>query len=450
MQKNQHKNHISMKIHRITAVLLLATGLYSFKLTAQADSVLRFSLEEAQLYSIENFFQSKNSALDVEAAKKKILEMTSLGLPQVSASANYQHIPGEIPSFELPLGPNGELVPVEFYQKNNTQYGVNLNQLIFSGEYIVGVQASRVYKLFTEQNYERVKIDVKQGVASTYYGVLILKSNLSAIEQSIENLKLMYDQSVQTLNAGMMEDTDVDQINLTLKNTENTMTSLRNSIQYMQRLLKYQLGLPEEASVELTDSLETLIERNIISAYDEEFNLDENIEYQIVSSQERLRTLNMKIEQTKYLPSLSGFYNYTNNTNQPDFPPPVNHYLGLSLNFNILQSGYRHARVQQAKIALMQTQNLKEEEVIRLNLVAQQAVWNYESALNTYLNEKLNIELSQRVLDKTSIKYKEGVVSSLDLTQVNNQFLVARRTYTTAAQSLLDAKIALDKAYNRL
>ena len=42
------------------------------------------------------------------------------------------------------------------------------------------------------------------------------------------------------------------------------------------------------------------------------------------------------------------------------------------------------------------------------------------------------------------------MVSSMDLTLANNQYLEAQLTISTAILDLLNAKVALDKAYNKL
>ena len=85
-----------------------------------------------------------------------------------------------------------------------------------------------------------------------------------------------------------------------------------------------------------------------------------------------------------------------------------------------------------------------------IDLNAQQARNNYQTALLLYNNEKLSFELSEKVLDKTNERFKQGMVTSLEQSIVNGQFLGAQITYAQAVQGLLTAKIALDKAYNQL
>jgi outer membrane protein TolC len=169
----------------------------------------------------------------------------------------------------------------------------------------------------------------------------------------------------------------------------------------------------------------------------------------MLNTQENAQQLSLNREKTLLLPTISGFYNYTGVTNTSAFTPPQ-HMVGVSAKWNIFQSGMRSAKISQAKIALAQTQNVKEQESERLIFVAQQAKFDYQTALNKYYNEEINFELSKKVFDKTTLRHKEGLVSSLDLSIVNNQYLGAQLSYAMAIQQLLVSKIALDKAYNQL
>lgn len=432
--------------------ILLIPGLALFSIigSAQNDTVLKLTLIEAQNYAIENFFLSKNAELDIDIAKKKILETTAIGLPQVSANADYQHIPNP-PTIEFPAGPNPEdVMSFEIAPENNLKYGATVTQLLFSGEYIVGLQASRVYRLLSEENYEKVKIELRESVSSNYYSILVLENNEEALLKTLEVLRSNLGELRKTSEAGLIDDTEVDQLELTVKRTETDLASLKNQVEYLQKLLKYQLGVSINTEVNLVASLDELIGKNIISDSLYNFVLDEHIDYKILKTNESLQKLSLNRERTTYLPTVSGFYSYSDQTSSTDFSPTINHVLGVSATWKIFQSGMRHAKVSQAKIALEQVQNMKEQESEKLKLNAKQTRFNYQTALNKYYNEKLNFELSEKVLYKTNEKFKQGMVSSLELSLVNTQFLQAQITYTSAIHELLTTKTALDKAYNQL
>jgi len=439
------------KLSWISLVFLLG----GLNLSAQQDSLMKFSLTEAQNYAVENFYMARNAELDIKSAKWRVWETTALGLPQVTATGSYQHIPGTIPvfSFEIPgmdtLGLDfGE--PSAIAVKNSITYGFTVSQLIFSGEYIVGLQAARVYKSISEETNEKTEVELKQSVADSYFGLLILKSNRIIIEKTLKNLKTNLYQMEKSFEVGLVEDTEVDQINLIVKRTENSLVSMDRQIEFLTNMFKYQIGLDPGVKIELSDSIDNLIIGNIVNDAAYTFILEDNIDYQMLSTQEKLMQLLMKREQSKYLPTVAGFYQYQDKTEKADFDFTINHIIGISVDFPIITSGSRMAQISQARIEYEKSQNTREQEINRLYMAAQQATFDYRTALEKYNNEKLNFELSEKVYNKTFEKHREGFVSSLELSLINNQYLQAQLSYSLAVQELLSAKVAMDKIFNKI
>jgi len=58
--------------------------------------------------------------------------------------------------------------------------------------------------------------------------------------------------------------------------------------------------------------------------------------------------------------------------------------------------------------------------------------------------------VARRMYNNMHNKYNQGMVSSLDLTQANSNFLQAESNYVSATLNLLQAKLQQDKLYNRL
>lgn len=428
------------------SAMLLLVMVFAGQIFAQNDTLYKFTLQQAQDFAIDNYFVSKNAKLDIESAQKKIWETTAMGLPQVSGGVDYTYMP-EIP--EIPGFIEG-MPPIKMGVTNNVSYNLMLTQLIFSGEYIVGLQASRVYKAFAQENYDKIKIDIREGIAGTYYAILILKENKKVLEETLENLKLNYNHTAKYFEQGLVEDTDVDQLALTVKRTENSLRTLENQISYLSSLFKYQIGLKAETEVELLDEIDNLLTKNIIEPTSYQFDLEQHIDYKILSTQEDLQSLSLDREKTMFLPSVSGFYQYKDQFETPDFNTNIRHILGVSVSVPILSSGMRIAKVGQAKIELDKASNMKEQESLRLKLTAEQSQFDYNTALQNYYNEQENFDLSEKVLTKATARFKEGMVSSLELSIFNNQYLQAQLSYAKAIQDLLTTKIALDKAYNKL
>ncbi len=152
-----------------------------------------YSLKQAKDYAIQNNIQVKNSLLDVEIAQQKIKETTATGLPQISGSVGFQNfldVPTSLipaSSFD-PTAPPDLLLPVKFGTDFNLNGTLQVSQLIFSGNYLVGLQASRTYKDISIQMVEKSELEIKAAVSEAYFTVVVLQANIRG-----NGFKLNYD-----------------------------------------------------------------------------------------------------------------------------------------------------------------------------------------------------------------------------------------------------------------
>ena len=352
----------------------------------------------------------------------------------------------------FPFGPGG--INQYLYQgpgiplgtKDNTTFNFTLSQLIFSGEYIVGLQAARVFKEVSEKAYIKSELTTKESVATSAYLVLVLKENLRVLQKSVELMDKTYGEIEQMSAQGFVEDTDVDQLKINKSNLQNLILSLQGQYEVAQKLLKFQLGLDFSQPLELTENLDGIVNRsNLEYLLPGEFNPGANIDYKIMNNQVELQKLNLRRAQSTFLPTVAGFYQHQEMTNTPAFNFQPKDVLGVNLSLPILTSGQRLSKVSQGKLNL---------EKARLNkdMVEQSVIMEYETARNAYqtaymnfTNNKESLSLSEKIYNKSIIKYKEGVTSSMELTQSQSQYLTAESNYYNSIITLLQAKAKMDR-----
>jgi len=88
---------------------------------------------------------------------------------------------------------------------------------------------------------------------------------------------------------------------------------------------------------------------------------------------------------------------------------------------------------------------LLEEQLV---LQERQLTFEKNNAFENYMTQKENIKVAARVYQSINNKYKQGQLSSLDLTQANSNYLQAENNYTTSILQLLQSELQLDKLYN--
>jgi outer membrane protein TolC len=415
----------------------------------------------------------------MEIAKKKIWETTAIGLPQINAQANYTHL-FTVPIMEFPrtelseiyipfdnntgLGTTSSMeinsgekinlnsipgIPIELGVKNNTTFNFTVSQLIFSGEYLVGLQATKVFYTMTDQNRQKTEIDLKESVANTYAMALVFEQTLLVLNQSSENTNKTLTDMQAMLEQGLVENTDVDQIELVNLTLKNAISSMRRQIDATYDLLKFQLGMPFTDQVVLSDNLESISNTvNLETLINAQFNINNNLDYQILLTSEEISRLNLKREKSYYLPNVAAVYRHEEMMNQPAFNFNPKDVIQVAMNIPIASSGMRNSKVQQRTLELQKVINTKENLANGLQLQYINTRNELTTAYEKYINDQRNIELTKRIFDKSLIKFNEGLASSRDITEFLNQYLTAQSNMYNSMLSLISAKNKLDKLNN--
>lgn len=435
-----------------------------FEVSAQDKKpILKLSISEAQTFALQNNRTIKSAKIDVSSMNKQIWANIATGLPQFNFDANYQH---QFVVPELNLGPYLDVnsLPDGVVNKsdllnayknspsfalgvrNNTVFNFTVSQLIFSGEYIVGLQASRVVKQVTEKALVKIEGQTEETVATTYYLVLVLDENARVLRESLKSTDQTYSDLVKMNQEGFNEETDVDQMKIGRSNILTLITSIDAQKELSMKLLKYQLGIGFDQPVLLTDSLPGIIEQgNIKYLSSPEFDVKNSIDYKMISDQEKVSSLLLKRQQSKQLPTISGFYRHQEQSNMPAFNFAVKDIVGVTLSLPIMTSGLRNSNIAIAKYDLLKTRLNKENIEQGLILEFETARSSYQTAFSNFTTNKESMLLSKKVYDKTVIKYKEGVSTSFELTQNQAQFLTAESNYYNSVLSLLNDQAKLDR-----
>lgn len=448
--------HVRRILTNFTCVGMMLMVLMILDASA-AEGLKAFSLKEAQNYAIANNYETIKSEMDVAVTEKMIRETVGAGLPQISTSLGYTNNI-ELPTVLIPdfFNDPNDMIEIQFGTQHNANLNLQVQQLVFNGSYFVGLATSRIFKRLATEGLERTRLDVMETVTQTYYLILVSQESEKIIQGNLQNLEKTLYEIRERFKEGFVEETDADVIQI-------SVTGLKNNLQYLQKqtetayqLLKFQMGIDLSEEIELTDRLDDIITaQDIKYALDEGFNLEDNIEYRLIQTQEKLAEMNLRNERAQYWPTVGAFYTLSwaaqrNRFNFLDFNERWyrSQALGVNLNIPIFKSGTQKAKVQQASIALDQARQTTLQVAQGLLLEETQAKNTLSSAYENYINIRENMELSRKVYDKTLIKYQEGLASSTDLTQANDRYLAAQSSYIQAMSELLEAKNALDRIRN--
>lgn len=438
-------------------IFLTILGAFLFCTNAKAQPI---SIDEAIAIGMQNNLNVKMADKDIEAAKWKVKEYKTVGLPQAGADINFQGFI-DIPTTLIPaqafnpMAPADEFMPVKFGTNFRVDAAITVTQLLFDGSYISGLKAAKLYPVISQHQQEMAIRDLKYDIKSAYFTAVAAKESIAILQEIRDTTASLQKKTRLLIEAGLTDSTNYDQLSLNVLTLDNAINKTKRNYQLALQLLRLQMGVDLNSTYEPNLSLNALLRSLPAAQFNEEFSPNSLLEHKIIETQISLLELQKQITLNKRLPSAGAFFSYQqmamrNNLNFFEsgtwFPATI---AGFKITIPIFSSGQLKAAVSQNEIDVLKTQDFLEITDRNLLLRANQARINYTSALEGMITERKNLELAEKILRRSLIRYKEGVLSSLQLTQVQTQYLTAQSGYVMAAMELLNARVELDKSLNQ-
>lgn len=440
-------------------ILILITSLIITSIGLSQEKPSSLSLQEAIDYALQNNRTAINAARDIDAAKQQKWETTATGLPQLSAKVDYQNFLKQqvqvIPA-EFFGGQQGEFAEVTFGTKQNMTAFATLNQKIFDGSYIVGLQSAKVFLEISKNAKVKTDLEVRKAVIEAYGNVLLAEESIKIFERNIEVLEKNLFETQKIYENGLGEEESVEQLQITLSGVKSNLNNVERLKTLAYQMLNITIGLDVYNNLVLTDSLESLTDQNIsLSILEVEANPESTIDYLIAENDTESKSLLLKLEKSKALPTLNAFINggysafsdkFTfTNSDQDWFGSSL---VGVSLDIPIFSSGMRSAATQRAQINYEKAKAELTETEQRIKLQIESVKSDYRFAIEDYQNKKENLALAERIEVKNQTKFFEGIGSSFELRQAQTQLYTAQQELLQAMLDVINNKAALETVLN--
>jgi len=431
--------------------LFLTTAFTGFAQEITRELKTSFNLNEAIEYAEIHNRNIQNAAASIQAAEAQKWEAISIGLPQLNGKIDYNS------NLTTPFDAGGDDFVSFLYPKNSLSPSISVSQLIFDGSYIVGLQASKVF-LDTSKNYkEKTDNEIEQQVVNAYMTALLTIESIQILEKNISNITDNLREATAVFENGMAEEETVEQLQLTLANLENSLRNYQVLAKVSNGSVKLLLGIDSEIPIILSDNLDNLIDANLIlePAY-EQGSLFNNIDYKIAVNDTETKELLYKLEKAKYLPTISAFLNANTMGLNDSFGDLFNKdqewlsstVAGVSLSIPIFTSFNIRSQKRRAKINYEISQNSLKDIEQQLNLDLATVRSEYILATETYQNKKRNLALAEKIEHKNSIKFRQGMTSSIDLSTVQAQLYSSQQEYIESIIDVINKKVELKNLLN--
>ncbi len=448
-------------------VFILFALIASLTSQAQSEGFRTFSLKQAIEYGVQNNISAKNAKLSEKEAKAKNHELLSIGLPQINGNFDYTYylLKPTSPAFQaafnlskLPPGFEqfGALFPSKVYLalRNNIGTGVNLSQMVYDTRFFIGIQTFKKLIQVSQLQTELTEQDVRYNIIKGYSQTQSAKEILRYLDSSMVILnKLMVDTRA-TYQAGLIEENDVDRLELGVSNLQSQINSTKNLYELSLASLKYNMGLHLTDNIALTDDIESL-RGQMNEVLPDNFDPSQRIENTLLLAVTELKNFDRKQKKAGYYPSLTALANLGAGAQTDNFNN-IGHidsrtwygqsYVGFTLRVPIYDGGQKEAAVKQARIEMEKAKNDLENFQSQSTLQVNAAKVTFGNNLGEEQNAKRSMMLNNKIFGKTQIKFKEGVSSSFELIQTQQDQTTNMIRYYNAMRSVLESRADLDKA----
>lgn len=462
---------MSKRLLVITATMLVGITCFSI---AGAQTRHELTVQQAVDIAFKNVIEIKNAQLDYKIQESVNKETFGRALPQVSANLGTQYYL-QLPKILFPnaadagiynvlvkenLLPAGTVIPsptmmaISFQQPWNLNFGGTVQQLLFQPDVFVGLQARKTALDLSASVIEQTKEKIKDSAYRRYYAILIAEKQLGFLNESIKRLeKLYHDDSIMFIN-GFAERLDLQRVQVQLNNLRTTSNVVGSGVELSYAALKFSLGLSQKDTVVLREELSSaILKENIL---DENFRYEDRAEIRTLDFNRQLLELNVKRFKLQYLPTVALAGNYSIIGQGPKFFTNPNttwfrsSYIGVNVSVPIYDGNQRKSRVDQAQYNVEKVENTitNVKQAIDFEQTATK-----ESLKNALLNldiQERNVELAQKVYNTTKLKFEQGLGSSFEVLQSDQDFQTAQSNYFNALYNATIAKIGYQYSLGRL
>ena len=416
--------------------------LVSIQLAAQEDpSRVSLSLAQAQQYAIEHNKTLANASIDIKKAQAGRWQAIAAMLPQVSASGSYSNSLG----YKMDFGQMQ--IAMTPYATFNVSTAIGL-----SGAQIVSLGISDISRKMADITLEKTEKQIADQVETLYFSALVTEETIRLLNENLASMKKLHGITQNSVDVGVAEQTDADQLQVQVATMESTISSTQRSLEMVYNSLRLQLFLEDDVEIVLTDSIDDLLNLGTASKLlSSEFDIERNHDYRLLKESAELARKQIALTGWSNGPTMSVYYQYNARHNFSDEPtmnmtPP--NMLGAQLNIPIFTFGKTSAAVRDARLAYKKQLNTLENTELSLNVQYRQLVYNLRSAMEKYEIQKQNVDVARRVFDNVAKKFEYGVASSFDVTNSGTNLINAQSGYVQSLLEIVNAQVSLKQLLN--
>ena len=414
----------------------LALPVIFFATTFSAFSQTRtLTIDEAVKLAVENNRDVEIARLNIQRADASAAEQYGNVYPTLNITGNYtRNLKTPVIFF------NGNQVPIGL--DNSFIVGSQVTQVVFNSAVFKGIETSKTYSNIAR---EQMRGTVARTIAATkraFYATLYAKEvastsrqSLAYSESNLKNVSLLY-------RAGVAAEFDEIRAEVATENIRPQVLQAEAAYTNAKNVLKLTLGLDDAQDVEVSGDLMTMsniseIQRDAVLEQAAAANYD-------IKALELLKNFNRQlidVSKSNYYPTISAFgnFNYQGQANDFNFNTVTTSAVGLQLAYNPFDGFKTDARVEQAQVEVLKSEQQIEQLKQSLNTQGQSILLQAQVAKQRIAAGERTMQQAQRGYEIAQTRYKAGMGNQLEITDAELQLRQARLNRAQAIYDYISA-----------
>lgn len=418
------------------------------------------TIDETVDYALSNSYELRQSQLAVAEADARIKETWAIGLPKLNGNINYQYFP-DVPNFLIPAqfadpdAPEGSFISLPAGTQQSLNASLDFSALLFDGSFFVGLRASKVFKDLTQKEVAATRHEVKWNVKRAFYSALLVKEQIDELDRNIRNIEQLLSETRALYEEGFAELLDVRRLELNFNNLNTRKDQMTGMDSVTINLLKLQMAWPMEEPLEISGNLDEMATEWMVKKSDLDFSYTERPDYRVMEVTEELNEINIRQIQMGYFPTVTAVASHVQNLQRDDlFNSDEIGWLkttnvGARINIPIFDGFDKRARIQRARIDKEKVVEGKNQLRQAIDTEVQNSHLQYQNAKKALSNAQSTLDLSEEIYETVLIKFREGLGTSFELIQSEQDLFEARSQYLNALYDILETRAQLEQSMGR-
>lgn len=437
-----------MKIYKVLIGCCVAAALASPLHAKAVDRTMRLSLADAITMARQNNYAVKAAKSRVDQAQARVVQTRQSSLPKVTLSETLvvTNDPGAALVFKLQQNIADPMKDFTAEALNNADVINDFNtslqvmQPVYNADAAIGRSMALKAKKGQEFMALRTEESVVLQLSKVYYGLILARKNIEAIEQSIKTMQGHSKDAAKGYRAGLLTKSDKLSTDVRLAELQEQKLMLHDEIKNGTDVLAVLLNL--EAGVSIVPTGDFVVDA-LLPDGNEQYMLENRADLKALETFRQVAASQEEMVHASTFPRLNAFMQ-TNLHSNNVFGGGSSWALGLNMQWNIYDGMATAGRTQEAKAQTLEAMYNYEAAKSSSQVEVSRSLRSLKTAKARIVVARKSLEEARVSLDFIGEQFKTGMAMTFELLMREQAYTYSKMRLNQASYDYCVSRSELD------